>query len=352
MRPNAEIVGNVPEFKRVSPDDLLYDPENPRFGDDFKAKSNQQDQIQKYLFGRPNFASELVDSFLENGFIEYEPLVVRPVSGDKWLIVEGNRRLAAIKHIRSHPLEYAPAAIQRLDLVPVITFPSAQNATAKNNIRVYLGVRHLFGFREWPPYSKALFLDAEINRSGLPKILKEMRLTKDTVRRLVVPLRLLLKTDTLLANNEDFWVLAEALTRTGTKQFISLNINPDTYDVVSVNKSRFLELLEFLYGKKVKQARDPATKVVSETREVKLLAKVLVSDKAYKVLAKSRNLEDAAILVDTRAEGMGRLHRLAKSAPIIAKQVTEGSKSPEAEDLRVSALAFAKAAARFLNKQK
>jgi ParB-like nuclease domain len=340
---------DAPTFLRVAPEQLLFDPDNPRFGGS-KFTIKEQDKIEDYLIGRPNFASELVDSFIENGFIEYEPLVVRPVN-DKWMIVEGNRRLAALKHIRRNPGQYSPEAVKRLDLVPVIVFPdSANKSSNKNEIRVYLGVRHLFGFREWPPYSKALFLDTEIKRSGLETIVKEMRLAKDTVRRLVLPFRLLNQASVQLGPNDDFWVLAEALSSTGTKNFISLIFDSSTLTIGSFNRTKFLELIDLLYGKKpsAKDHRDASTKVISETREVKLLAKVLESEKAYKVLSKTRNLDDAAILVDTKAEGLKRLSRLAKTVPRVAAQVTEGIKTIEAAAVKTTASDFSKATTKFL----
>ena len=73
------------EFGYVSPDDLRFDPNNPRFGGDLSRKS--QEQIQDLLIAKPYFASELIDSFLENGFIGYEPLVVRK-EGKLFVVLE------------------------------------------------------------------------------------------------------------------------------------------------------------------------------------------------------------------------------------------------------------------------
>src|SRR6476661_263016 len=81
------------ELKFVEPSKLEFDPDNPRFGG--RAGSKSQPEIQKLLFGSPYYASELVDSLVENGFISYEPLVVRK-NGSKFVVIEGNRRLAAV----------------------------------------------------------------------------------------------------------------------------------------------------------------------------------------------------------------------------------------------------------------
>jgi hypothetical protein len=92
------------EFKYVEEHLLDFDPTNPRFAG--LLKSEKQEDIQKQLFGEPYYASELVDSLLENGFIDYEPLVVKR-NGQRFTVIEGNRRLAAIRQIRSNLDKYS-----------------------------------------------------------------------------------------------------------------------------------------------------------------------------------------------------------------------------------------------------
>ena len=67
------------EFVYLSTKQLRFDPNNPRFGGELGHKT--EDQIEELLLGKPYYASELTDSFLENGFIDYEPLVVRKEGG-------------------------------------------------------------------------------------------------------------------------------------------------------------------------------------------------------------------------------------------------------------------------------
>ena len=63
------------KLKYVSPDVLNFDPGNPRFAGRFEGYT--QDQIQEEICKEPFYALELVDSLVENGFIDYEPLVVK-----------------------------------------------------------------------------------------------------------------------------------------------------------------------------------------------------------------------------------------------------------------------------------
>ena len=163
------------ELHYVSPDLIDFDPENPRFGGLMRGRKQQE--IQKELFGDPYYASELVDSLLANGFIDYEPLVVKR-RGARYTIVEGNRRLAAIQEIRANQERYQGRKSD-LESIPVLVFPEKPDEQQQNEMRVYLGVRHLLGFREWPPQSKAAFLERESAALGsLDKVIDETQLTK------------------------------------------------------------------------------------------------------------------------------------------------------------------------------
>jgi hypothetical protein len=146
--PNLE---SETKLEYVSPDLLDFDPDNPRFAGRFRGYT--PDQIQKEISKEPFYALELVDSLVQNGFIDYEPLVVKR-HDNRFTVIEGNRRLAAIREIRAHPDRYAGRKSD-LNEIPVLIFPERPDEQQRNEMRVYLGVRHLLGFRDWPPLSKA-----------------------------------------------------------------------------------------------------------------------------------------------------------------------------------------------------
>ena len=322
-----------PKLQYLNPDLLDFDPQNPRFGGLASGKS--QDEIQKYLFGEPHYASQLIDSLVENGFIDYEPLVAKR-NGDRFTVVEGNRRLAAIREIRSNLDKYQGRKAD-LNRIPVLVFPDKPDEQQQNEMRVYLGVRHLFGFREWPPISKAQFLDQESRSAGgLDRVIKEVRLTKSTVRRFLVPFRLLkaAKID-LPKGGEDFSVIAEALQRTGIRKFLQLDVDPKTLEILSFDKRNLAALLNDLYGPKQAGAkdRDTSAKVVYDTRDLSRLAHVLESDKATATLHSGASLDEAEILVDTREESLKRLAKVTKEIGAIVKKLKGAKKREGAHEL-------------------
>lgn len=198
--------------KDLAPSELHFDATNPRLGGDRKRLT--QPQIQKILEGEEHLALELVPSFVANGFIPYEPLIVREV-GTGYVVLEGNRRLAAVKHILSAKAQFPAEVVKGLQKVPTLIFRD-EGSDQEAKIRTYLGVLHLFGFREWPPASKAYFLDQNIaTAADLARIMKEMNLRKSQVMRYLMPIRIMKAVGEALANFEgkDFWVLGEALGR-------------------------------------------------------------------------------------------------------------------------------------------
>lgn len=311
-------------LERISPDLLEFDPDNPRFGGGGATKT--QPEILELLLAEPHLASQLVDSLVENGFIDYEPIVVRkkgPTS-DKYVVIEGNRRVAAVKYLRQHLDEY-PSRKGDIDTIPALVFATKQTADEKKHVRAYLGVRHLLGIREWPPLSKALFLDRESAAVGsLDTVLREVRLTKSQARRFLIPYRLLKKAGKDMPAGDEFWVLAEALNRAGVKDYIGLESN-DALEITDYNKTKLNQVLDDLYGPVVDKKRVAAKRKVAETRNLSLYAKVLASEKAREALHDGKDLSEAAIYVDTKEESLVRLERLVSQLKLLVHKVAPAS---------------------------
>src|SRR5882672_7757444 len=80
---------------------LEFDPENPRTVERLGLDASQG-QIEEFLLGGEMKARELIPSFVENGYIPYEPLIVkRGKRMGSYVVVEGNRRLAALRSMRN-----------------------------------------------------------------------------------------------------------------------------------------------------------------------------------------------------------------------------------------------------------
>jgi len=176
------------EFKDV--DCLLFDSENPRLSAISNTKS--QDDLLQTLWNEMA-VDEVALSIAANGFFEEEPLLIIPVDPkkkDKFVVVEGNRRLAAVKLLRDAELRKILKATdlptlttkQRndLDQLPVSIYPD------KKSLWEYFGFRHVNGPKEWDSFSKAAYV-ASVRRDygiSLDEIARKIGDQHSTVSRI------------------------------------------------------------------------------------------------------------------------------------------------------------------------
>jgi ParB-like nuclease domain len=320
-----------PEFRKVETEKVRFDPKNPRLG---VSSITDQPKLQAILMGEPHFANLLLESFLANGFIEYEPLVVRQ-SNDNYVVIEGNRRLAAVKHILSHADQYPKAIVKELKEVPVLIFHQKADSTHQREIRTYLGVRHLLGYREWPAESKAIFLDQNIRtKADLKKLKSEFAIGQKDIARYLVPYRVRKAANELLddldsGEDQSFWILGEALQRAGIKQYIKLDVDPTSFKIRDFDRTKLQYLLEFLYGS-TKQgghgsSRAAGMRRITDTRQLSRLANVLSIKRASERLENGSTLEEAELYVSTPEETIDGLiaELLVIFQKIIALQPTD-----------------------------
>ena len=147
-------------------DDLLLDGENPRLAS--TAQGPSQEDLLRVLWTEMA-VDEIALSIAANGFYQQEPLLVIPenpgeANGQrrKHIVVEGNRRLAAVlllrdeglrSRIKATNLPSIDADAQRaLEKLPVLVYPDRQKLWA------YLGFRHINGTQDWDAFSKARYV--------------------------------------------------------------------------------------------------------------------------------------------------------------------------------------------------
>lgn len=157
----------MPDFvrKELSLEQLLLDPNNYRFHEDqyfmFAAEprfheSSVQESTWRRL--RDDGISELKTSLCTNGFMPMEPLVVREYAHveDRYLVVEGNRRLAALMWIQKDidaGVELPAHAPAMLGRIPVVVVSHEDDDPAF--FEALMGVRHVSGTKEWRGYQRA-----------------------------------------------------------------------------------------------------------------------------------------------------------------------------------------------------
>ncbi len=199
--------------KTIGIAELLLDPNNPRFVHDLSETTEipddrvpdlQTDTLKMYDrhptatddedIGVINI-SDLYDSMRRIGFVGIDRIVVRPLNGSgKYLVIEGNRRIATVKSIlrdlaeKAPPLD-KPSARQEVEahLNSLSTITAMQlnvegltKEEVAHNVAVILGIRHHGSVLEWAPLPKAYniyteYMDEEPLQSGFSYSEKKAR---------------------------------------------------------------------------------------------------------------------------------------------------------------------------------
>jgi hypothetical protein len=142
----------------IASDRLLFWPNNPRlkisdfseieFTDEELRESDAQDKIYDLLLSHEHEVGELVQSMSKRGFMrEKAPIVMEVPGSNRWLVLEGNRRLTAIRKVLStaHPA-LENSVRESLREIPCWVFVhSATDVPLKATISRLIAEQHIKG---------------------------------------------------------------------------------------------------------------------------------------------------------------------------------------------------------------
>jgi len=290
--------------QRVSVDNLLFDDKNPRFADAKSLGHLDDKSIIKFYLEQVDLR-ELLDSITSSGYIDFDPMLVQK-SGQKYSVLEGNRRLAALKLLRDNALakklglaDISMSSTQRatLDAINVRVMPNRKAA------RAYIGFKHINGPHKWDSMAKAQYA-AEWLRDGgsLDTIAKTLGDRNNLVRRLVFGRIVLDQAEAngfdraqITSRNFSFSHLYTALTRPGFRAFLSLkpndlSFNPKRRPIKPSRIRALQDVMGWLYGQK-NQGIDAVVK--SQNPDINRLNEVLQRPDAKRFFIASKNLDGA-----------------------------------------------------------
>lgn len=292
---------------------LNFDTNNPRFTPDKKPDGNTDQAIISMLASTADLA-ELIQSIATSGYINIEPLIV-VVRGDKLVVLEGNRRLAAIKCLRKNEYaqnaklsvpELTQAVLNTLDKILVYRVEKEDDA------RALIGFKHINGPQAWDAYAKAKYagewLDSQQGAEhplSLVDIANRMGDKHATIHRMVTALYVLQQ-----AENNDVYSIEERqrksfsfshlYTGLSSEEFTEYlgmerrtrNEDPLKNPVPKENFKKLRKLLIWLYGSK----NDDAQPIVkSQNPDLGILKDVLGSKVATRELEERGDLTSAFI---------------------------------------------------------
>ncbi len=291
-------------------DQLLLDSENPRLV--WRVNGETQFDLAKILWSEMA-VDEVAWSIAENGYFRSEPLFViikNPEEEDPrervYIVVEGNRRLVAVRLLRDETLRKRIGATELpfidskkragLDDLPVIVYAS------RDSLWTSLAFRHINGIKPWDSFSKAKYV-AEVHEKynvPLEEIARKIGDRHATVKRLYRGAKLLEQAeDQARFDREDrvrnrfyFSHLYTAADQNEFQQFLgidpekSLKRNP----VPKPKLTELAELMVWLYGKK-SQGIEPVVR--KQNPDLNTLREVISKPDSLSVLRKRHSLDTA-----------------------------------------------------------
>lgn len=157
---------------KVKPKQLVLDPNNPRIVLDvdtnrkFSLRELPRPHVQNYILSVINkqayHIAELIRGIRASGFIDKgDDMIVKQIAGTgKYLVVEGNRRTTAIKHLLKESEKLRLAVRDTLLALHVKEFIYKPNRefTEDAVIDILLGTIHITGRLPWGPLERAYYV--------------------------------------------------------------------------------------------------------------------------------------------------------------------------------------------------
>ena len=318
-------------------DNLFLDPKNPRLPE-FVGRSPEE--IEQYLIESAS-VDELVSAIGENGYFASEPLIGVEEDG-QLIIVEGNRRLTALKVLRfgatkdKKAIAALPAKVRDAlshaeefpEEVPVAVYPK------RADVLVYLGNKHIAGVRPWGALAKAKYVDQLMEAFGNQKdyservrdVARSIGSRSDYINRSIRALQAY--NDAV--DNKYFGLpgLSEE-----TVKFSRLSSALDYSDIllfatggekaeypVRYDPSRLEELMGWLFVKDEK-----GQTVLGDTRNLSVLKEVIINDEALHALRSGKSLSNAyrltSALEDDYDQAVSRAYEALQEASSLVVEV-------------------------------
>ena len=313
--------------------EIHLDARNPRLGRSVRERALSSEEVYDQM--RDWSLEELATSFLESGFWPHEAVlcVIEQMDGeDRLVVVEGNRRIAALMRLQRTYDGLEPSRTWRqliegtergdelFDDVPYILLDS------RTEIDAFLGFRHVTGIKEWAPPEKAEFIAKLIEQDNLSyrEVMRKIGSRTDTVERNYIAFCILRQMEDVedlhtTGVEKRFSVLFLSLRNKSIQRFLGVDSKfgrtPEEVrpPVDADHVARLREYTLWLFG----SADTPA--VVKDSRNVDKFGRILASQAglAYMRKVKRPDFEQAYI---ASGGDMEEVHELMSTAAYSLQQ--------------------------------
>ncbi len=281
-------------YQRFPVAELLFDAENPRLAEYVIDDKTTQFDLLRILWQKMAI-EEVAMSIAYNGYFVHEPLFIEK-QGAELVVIEGNRRLAAVKLLLDKSLRERLRATDlpqiseerhaELQTIPAIV-------TTREEVWRYLGFKHVNGPSSWGSYAKAQYVAKVHHNYGVPleEIARQIGDYNSTVYRMYRGLMVIEQAeksgvfDRQEISKPSFYFnyIYTAIDYPGFTAFLGLGSKTTTLrEPVPKSRTKQLgEVLEWLYGN---STRDKPSLIHSQNPDLKVLDTVLMSKQGVDAL--------------------------------------------------------------------
>lgn len=286
-------------------DELYFDIDNPRLIEFNITQYTSEERILDVLWTYMA-VDEIVMSILAHGFFEHEAIYAVSEQ-NKLIVVEGNRRLAAVKSIlhpemvKRHRMDkFVPKIteekISKLNEgIPVIVLENREKAWR------YIGFKHVNGAAKWGSYAKAQYIYSVHENYGmsLDEIAEQIGDANNTVKKLFQGLMVIkeaekrasFQTDDTYNGRIYFSHLYTAIGYDGFRNYLNITFKDDGSIIIPDDRTKNLKnIMTWLYGIK---SEDVKPLIKTQNPDLRRLDAVLGNKDAIVALQADATLEEA-----------------------------------------------------------
>ncbi len=303
------------KIKFIPTSRLHFDPENPRF-----YRLNDKTSVEAVIeeMFDDEGVQELMLSIGQKGYFEGEPLLITTDKHEKWIVVEGNRRLAATKLLNGEiiPPKRRSSSVKlirdEVQHTPPTELPCIVYPTRREVLR-YLGYRHITGIKQWDSLSKARYL-AQLRDEFYPNLEKQAQLKalandigskSDYVGKLLTALSLYQRAEhkkffnlPIREDDVEFSLLTTALFYKPLYTWLGLDSSSDI-EMTNLKEDNLKNAFSWMFPKD-QQGRT----ILGESRNLTELACIVQSGDAVTVLKDTGRLSEAFLYTDGPQEAL------------------------------------------------
>lgn len=155
---------NNVQFRYIPVENLYLDRDNPRLPKSLRESNPSEKDIVNFML-REASTIELMLSIKSNGFFPGEQLLIVETGGNNYTVVEGNRRLTAVKLLHNSNLaDIKQKTISQIKEESGLDTPTELPCFifhSREEILKHIGFKHITGIKSWRLLERARYVYAQ-----------------------------------------------------------------------------------------------------------------------------------------------------------------------------------------------